>query len=158
MKSRGKLTDMDLEDRVDMDNKFDDVKMIESLVESYKDQGLPIGDLVQAQLDQVNSHWCFQNIFQKRLLVCNWGGIILYHVGLRLRELNQSSYGYVVDNIFYSFWILSFNTQYMTNPTIAFPVKMEYERNFSISGLKIMVKSGLETIFLKFLHAQATFY
>ena len=56
MKSRGKLTDMDLEDRVDMDNKFDDVKMIESLVESYKDQGLPIGDLVQAQLDQVNSH------------------------------------------------------------------------------------------------------
>ena len=65
MKSRGKLTDMDLEDRVDMDNKFDDVKMIESLVESYKDQGLPIEDLVQAQLDQVNSHWFFQNIFQK---------------------------------------------------------------------------------------------
>ena len=65
MKSRGKLTDMDLEDRVDMDNKFDDVKMIESLVESYKDQGLPIGDLVQAQLDQVNSNWYFQNIFRK---------------------------------------------------------------------------------------------
>jgi hypothetical protein len=65
MKSRGKLTDMDLEDRVDMDNKFDDVKMIESLVESYKDQGLPIGDLVQAQLDQVNSHWFFK-IFSKK--------------------------------------------------------------------------------------------
>ena len=65
MKSRGKLTDMDLEDRVDMDNKFDDVKMIESLVESYKDQGLPIGDLVQAQLDQVNFLLVFQNIFQK---------------------------------------------------------------------------------------------
>ena len=63
MKSRGKLTDMDLEDRVDMDNKFDDVKMIESLVESYKDQGLPIGDLVQAQLDQVNSHWFFKIFF-----------------------------------------------------------------------------------------------
>ena len=65
MKSRGKLTDMDLEDRVDMDNKFDDVKMIESLVESYKDQGLPIGDLVQAQLDQVNFH-CFFTIFSKK--------------------------------------------------------------------------------------------
>ena len=73
MKSRGKLTDMDLEDRVDMDNKFDDVKMIESLVESYKDQGLPIGDLVQAQLDQVNRKFplVFQTIFQKRLFVCN---------------------------------------------------------------------------------------
>ena len=64
MKSRGKLTDMDLEDRVDMDNKFDDVKMIESLVESYKDQGLPIGDLVQAQLDQVNSRLKFPLVFQ----------------------------------------------------------------------------------------------
>ena len=68
MKSRGKLTDMDLEDRVDMDNKFGDVKMIESLVESYKDQGLPIGDLVQAQLDQVNFH-CFFKIVSKTLFV-----------------------------------------------------------------------------------------
>ena len=40
----------------------------------------------------------------------------------------------------------------MTNPTIVSPVKMEYEWNFSISGLKMMVKSGLEKIFLKFLH------
>ena len=32
------------------------------------------------------------------------------------------------------------------------PVKMEYGWNFSISGPKIMVKSGLENIFLKFLH------
>ena len=36
------------------------------------------------------------------------------------------------------------NTQNMTNPTIESPVKMEYGRNFSISGLKMMVKSGLE--------------
>ena len=41
----------------------------------------------------------------------------------------------------------------MTNPTIVSPVKMEYGWNFSISGLKMMVKSGLEKIFLKFLHA-----
>ena len=41
----------------------------------------------------------------------------------------------------------------MTNPTIVSPVKVEYGWNFSISGLKMMVKSGLEKIFLKFLHA-----
>ena len=46
----------------------------------------------------------------------------------------------------------------MTNPTIVSPVKMEYVWNFSISGLKMMVKSGLEKIFLKFLYAQAIFY
>ena len=46
----------------------------------------------------------------------------------------------------------------MTNPTIVYPVKMEYGWNFSISGLKMMVKSGLEKIFLKFLHVQAIFY
>ena len=46
----------------------------------------------------------------------------------------------------------------MTNPTIESPVKMEYGWNFSISGLKMMVKSGLEKIFLKFLHALTIFY
>ena len=50
-------------------------------------------------------------------------------------------------------YIFDINTQNMTNPTIVSPVKMEYGWNFSISGLKMMVKSGLEKIFLKFLHA-----
>ena len=45
------------------------------------------------------------------------------------------------------------NTQYMTNSTLVSPVKMEYGWNFSISGLKIMMKSGLGKIFLKFLYA-----
>ena len=44
------------------------------------------------------------------------------------------------------------NTQNMTNLTIVSPVKMEYGRNLSISGLKMMVKSGLEKIFLEFIH------
>ena len=48
------------------------------------------------------------------------------------------------------FWL---NTQYMTNSTLVSPVKMEYGWNFSISGLKMMMKSGLGKIFLKFLHA-----
>ena len=43
------------------------------------------------------------------------------------------------------------NTQYMTNSTLVSPVKMEYGWNFSISSLK-MIKSGIEKIFLKFLH------
>ena len=34
----------------------------------------------------------------------------------------------------------------MTNPTIVAPVKMEYGWNFSISGLNMIVKSGLEKI------------
>ena len=50
------------------------------------------------------------------------------------------------------------NTQNMTNPTIVSPVKMEYGWYFTISGLKMMVKSGLEKIFLKFLHAEAIFF
>ena len=41
-----------------------------------------------------------------------------------------------------------FNTQYMTNSTLVSPVKMEYGWNFSISGIKMMVKSGLKNIFL----------
>ena len=43
----------------------------------------------------------------------------------------------------------------MTNPTIVNPGKMEYGQNFSISGLKMMVKSSLEKVFLKFLQAPA---
>ena len=39
------------------------------------------------------------------------------------------------------------NTQYMTNPTTVYPFKMEYGQKFSISGLKMMVKSGLEKHF-----------
>ena len=46
----------------------------------------------------------------------------------------------------------------MTNPTIVVSVKMEYGRNFSISGLEMMVKSGLGRMFLKLLHVQAIFY
>ena len=34
---------------------------------------------------------------------------------------------------------------------------MEYGLNFTIVGLKLMGKSGLEKIFLEFLHAQAIF-
>ena len=51
-----------------------------------------------------------------------------------------------------------FNTQHITNSTIVYPVKMEYGWNFSISRWTMMVKSGLEKIFLKFLHAQAIFF
>ena len=36
-------------------------------------------------------------------------------------------------------------------------VKTEYGPEISIFGLKLIMKSGLEKIFLKFLHAQAVF-
>ena len=51
-----------------------------------------------------------------------------------------------------------FNTQYMTNSTLACPVKIEYVTKNNIFGLKMMIKSGLEKNILKFLHAQAIFY
>ena len=41
----------------------------------------------------------------------------------------------------------------MTKSTLVSPVKMECGWNFSISGLKMMMKSVLGKIFLKFLHA-----
>ena len=56
------------------------------------------------------------------------------------------------DIIMSSIWWVSVNTKNMTNPSNVSPVKMEYGWNFSISGLKMMVKSCLEKIFLKFLH------
>ena len=50
------------------------------------------------------------------------------------------------------------NTQYMTNSTLVCPVKIEYVTKNDIFCLKRMMKSGLEKIILKFLHAQAIFY
>ena len=49
------------------------------------------------------------------------------------------------------------NTPNMTNSTLVSQVKMEYGWNFSIFGLKMMMKSGLGKIFLKFLHALTIF-
>ena len=50
-----------------------------------------------------------------------------------------------------------FNTQYMRNPDMVYVHKMEYVSKIIIFGLKMMVKSGLEKIFLKSLHAQSLF-
>ena len=41
----------------------------------------------------------------------------------------------------------------MRNPDLVYVLKMEYVSKINIFGLKMMVKSGLEKIFLKFLHA-----
>ena len=49
------------------------------------------------------------------------------------------------------------NTSYLTDSYIVFTLKMESVSKITIFGLKIMVKSGLEKIFLKFLHAQGHF-
>ena len=66
-----------------------------------------------------------------------------------------------LDTGFYStyFKILpSLNTYYATDSTLVCPVKMEYGPENNIFVLKMMMKSGLEKIILKFLHAQAIFF
>ena len=47
---------------------------------------------------------------------------------------------------------IAFNTSYLTDSYIVFTLKMESVSKNTIFGLKMMVKSGLEKIFLKFLH------
>ena len=46
-----------------------------------------------------------------------------------------------------------FNTSYLTDSYIGFTLKMESVTKNTIFGLKMMVKSGLEKIILKSLHA-----
>ena len=50
-----------------------------------------------------------------------------------------------------------FKAQYMRNPDVVYILKMEYVSKLNIFGLKMMVKSCLEKIFLKFLYAQGLF-
>ena len=51
-----------------------------------------------------------------------------------------------------------FNTQYMRNSDMVYVLKMEYVSKINIFGLNMIVKSGLEKIFQKFLHAQGPFH
>ena len=50
------------------------------------------------------------------------------------------------------------NTSYLTDSYISFTIKMESVSKNTIFGLKMMVKSGWEKTFLKFLHAIAGDY
>ena len=50
------------------------------------------------------------------------------------------------------------NTQYMRNSKVIYTFKMEYVSKINIFGWKMMVKSGLENINLKFLCAQSLFW
>ena len=49
------------------------------------------------------------------------------------------------------------NMSYLIDSYIVFTLKMKSVSKNTIFGLKMMVKSGLEKIFLKFLHAQSLF-
>ena len=49
--------------------------------------------------------------------------------------------------------MVELNTSYLTDSDIMFTLKMESQPKNTIFGLKMMVKSGLEKIFFKFLHA-----
>ena len=50
------------------------------------------------------------------------------------------------------------HTSYLTDSYIGFTLKMESITKNTIFGLKMTVKSGLEKIFLKFLHSEAIFF
>ena len=62
--------------------------------------------------------------------------------------------------IYETFWFLKYiysmyellNTSYLTDSYIVFTLKMESVYKIAIFCLKMMVKSGVEKIFLKFLH------
>ena len=59
---------------------------------------------------------------------------------------------------FFLLKLYALNTSYLTDSYIAFTLKMESVSRNTIFGLKMMVKSGLEKIILKFLHAQNYFF
>ena len=54
--------------------------------------------------------------------------------------------------------IIEVNTSYLIDSYIVFTLKMKSVSQTTIFGLIMMVKSGLEKIFLKFLHAEAIFF
>ena len=66
-------------------------------------------------------------------------------IGLWKKLKSYSDYSITVE--------LGINTSYLTDSYIIFTLKMESVPKNTIFGLKMMVKSGLEKIFLKFLHA-----
>ena len=47
---------------------------------------------------------------------------------------------------------------YLTDSCIVFTLKMESVSKIKYFGLKMVVKSGLEKIFLKYLNAEAIFF
>ena len=53
---------------------------------------------------------------------------------------------------------LPLNMSSLTDSYIVFTLKMKSVSEITIFGIKMMMKSGLEKIFLKFLHAEATFF
>ena len=57
-----------------------------------------------------------------------------------IEKNHLSRISYLASEIF----IKTINTKYMTIPTIVSPVKMEYGWNFSISRLKMTLKSGFD--------------
>ena len=54
--------------------------------------------------------------------------------------------------------ICEIKMSYLTDSYITFTLKIESVSKITIFGLRMMAKSGLEKIFLKFLHAEANFF
>ena len=72
--------------------------------------------------------------------------------GLSKARVGSNSFKYM-DKIHRILAIKHFNTQYIRNSDMVNVLKMEYVSKIDVFGLKMLVKRGLEKIFLKFLHA-----
>ena len=107
------------------------------------------------------------------LCVCAWDAVCLttvhaIHCYMSLRSHLELDFGGRTLKLIYArfslkskpcgMWPNYHTNMFMTNLTIVYLVQMEYGWNFSISGLKIEIKRGLEKIFMKFLKVQAIFY
>ena len=97
------------------------------------------------------------------------GGMVAYSCFVHIKQMKLISFRselFLLFHIEKLDFMLSFESSlleqgttylYVTDSTLVCPVKMEYGPENNIFVLKMMVKSGLEKIILKFLHAQAVF-
>ena len=82
-----------------------------------------LGDILRSDIDWLKRDWKWGGFKWSRLLLDRFIRMLAASVGSLYLQSDVW-----MTNVLY--------TQYMTNPTIVYPVKMEYGRNVSISGLR----------------------
>ena len=95
-------------------------------------------------------------VFFPAVVLCNINQIR----GSIFKRLGIGSNATVINLLFEEFYIgryvkilTTYNTSYLTDSYISFTLKMESVSKNTIFGLKMMVRSGVEKIILKSLHA-----
>ena len=90
--------------------------------------------------ENLNYSWRFDFLVVINRMILWWNFIVFAPNEFQLKGFNNT-----------------INTSYLTDSCIVFTLKMESVSKNTIFGLKMMVKSGLEKIFLKFLHTETIF-